>query len=344
MMTLQTDLKNTITVNKMKKELRFRDGKFRILCFSDSHGIKDFDKRVVRDIDAIVKNTSPDLVLFLGDNVWRDGAENEDTLRSFMTAVTEPLTKRGIPWAHVFGNHDMERGFATKDQQTVYESIEGCLSEAGPDEINGVGNWVLEIKSEYSDKTVYNVWGLDSGRGIGEFLDCCGLPRDTKTKLSDPLHVSSSYDTVKFDQQMWYWNESIRIEKENGKKIPGLMVMHMAFPEYVLLYKNVQETDFKGTHRESVGSGPVNSGMLATLAQRGDVKTVVVGHDHINDCEGTYLGIRLTYDAGIGYDGYCHGDLRGGRIVDIKEDDPWNADTFMVRSSDYVENYEYLNT
>ncbi len=328
----------------MKNELRFKNGKFRILCFSDSHGIKDFDRRVVRDIDAITQNTKPDLVLFLGDNVWRDGGENEDTLRSFMTAVTKPLTDRGIPWAHVFGNHDMERGYLTKDQQTVYESIEGCLSSAGPEEISGVGNWVLEIKAEHSDKTVYNVWGIDSGRGIGEFLSCCGLPADTKVKLSDPLYVSSGYDAVKFDQQMWYWNESLKIEKENGGKVPGLMTMHIALPEYVLLYKNVQETNFKGTHRESIGSAPVNSGFFATLVQRGDIKTVVAGHDHINDCEGEYMGIKLTYDAGIGYDGYCHGDLRGGRIVEVSEADPWNVNTYMVRSADYVENYEFLNT
>lgn len=328
----------------MKKELKFKNGNFRILCFSDSHGKKDFDRRVVRDIEAIVSNVNPDLVLFLGDNVWQDGAENEDTLRAFMTAITEPLTKRSIPWAHVFGNHDMERGFLTKDQQSVYESIEGCISEAGPEDISGVGNWVFEIKSEFSDKTIYNVWGLDSGRGIGEFLAYCGLPSDTKVKLPDPLHMSSGYDTVKFDQQMWYWNESKRIEEKNGGKVPGLMVMHMAFPEYCLLYKNVQETYFKGTHREGVGNGPVNTGIFATLVQRGDVKTVVVGHDHINDCEGTYMGIKLAYDAGIGYDGYCHGDLRGGRIIDIKESDPWNADTYMVRSADYVESYEYENT
>ena len=336
--------KNIITVNEMNNTLRFRNGKFRILCFSDSHGIKDFDKRVVRDIDAIVNNTNPDLVLFLGDNVWRDGAENEDTLRAFISAVVKPLNTRNIPWAHVFGNHDMEKGFETKDQQPVYESIEGCLSTKGPDDIYGVGNWVLQIKSENSDKTVYNVWGLDSGRGMGEFLDCCGLPRDTKVKLPDPLHISSGYDAVKFDQQMWYWNESVRIEKENGQKIPGLLVMHMAFPEYALLYKNVQETAFRGTHREGIGSSPVNSGFFATLVQRGDVKTVVVGHDHINDCEGEYMGIKLTYDAGIGYDGYCAGDLRGGRIVDITESDPWNVATYMVRSSDFVENYEYEST
>lgn len=328
----------------MKNELRFRNGRFRILCFSDSHGIKDFDTRIVRDIEAIVKNTMPDLVLFLGDNVWRDGGENEDTLRSFMSAIVKPLNDRDIPWAHVFGNHDMERDFQTIDQQKVYESIEGCLSVKGPDDISGVSNWVLQIKAENSDKTIYNVWGIDSGRGMKEFLEYCSLPADTKTKLPDPLHVSSGYDAVKFDQQMWYWNESKRIEKENGGKVPGLMTLHMAFPEYALLYKNVQETNFRGTHREGIGSSPVNSGFFATMVQRGDIKTVVAGHDHINDCEGEYMGIKLTYDAGIGYDGYCHGDLRGGRIVDVKEEDPWNADTYMVRSADFVDDYEYLDT
>lgn len=326
------------------RELRFRDGKFRILCFSDSHGIKDFDTRVVRDIEAITQGTRPDLVLFLGDNVWRDGAEGEDTVRAFMTAVTKPLADRNIPWAHVFGNHDMESGFATKDQQRVYETIPGCISAAGPEDIAGTGNWVLEIKAEHSDETVYAVWGIDSGRGVAEFLESCGLPRDAKAKLPDPLHVSSGYDAVKFTQQMWYWNESLRLERENGRKIPGLMTLHIAFPEYALLYKNVQETGFKGTGREAVGSGPVNSGFFATMLQRGDIKTVVAGHDHINDWEGTYLGIHLTYDAGIGYDGYCHGDLRGGRIVEVTENDPWNVSTYMVRSADYVEGYEYENT
>lgn len=332
-------------MNDMERTLRFRNGKFRILCFSDSHGIKDFDRRVVRDIEAIVKGTSPDLVLFLGDNVWRDGGENEETLKAFMTAVTTPLTKRNIPWAHVFGNHDMENGFPTKAQQKVYEEIEGCLSEAGPEDIHGTGNWVLEIKSEHSEKTVYNVWGLDSGRGIKEFLEDCNMPGKSEiVKLPDPLHHSSTYDAVRFDQIMWYWNKSKEIERENGQLIPAMMCLHIAFPEYCLVYKNVAETGYKGIKREGIGSSPINTGLFAALVQRGDVKTVVAGHDHINDCEGTYMGVKLTYDGGIGYDGYCHGDMRGGRIVDITEADPWNAETYMVRSADFVEDYEYENT
>ena len=327
------------------RELRFQNGRFRILCFSDAHGIRDFDRRVVRDITAIVEKVTPDLVLFLGDNVWRDGAENADTLRAFMTAVTAPLCERNIPWAHVFGNHDAEQGFPVSEQQAVYESLDGCLSTAGPDDIRGTGNWVLQIRDAQGEKTVYTVWGLDSGRGIGDFLEDCGFPRDARlAKLDDPLYVSSGYDVIRFDQIMWYWNTSKQIEAENGHKVPGMMAFHIALPEYALPYRNPAQTKYKGTMRETVGSGPVNTGMFAAMVQRGDIRTVVCGHDHIIDSEGEYLGIKLTYDAGIGYDGYCAGDLRGGRVVEIDEADPWHVKTYMVRSSECVENYEYEST
>ena len=325
--------------------LRFQNGKFKIACFSDLHGRKNFDTRVVRDLTAIVEKHQPDLVLFLGDNVWADGAENEETLRAFMSAVIKPLNDRKIPWAHVYGNHDAEKGFAVKDQQPVYESMEGCLSCAGDPDISGTGNWVLQIRQEHGDKTVFNIWGLDSGRGIDDFLEDNGFPRDHRlAKLEDPLYFSGGYDAIRFDQIHWYWNTSTQIEKENGQKVPGMMVFHIALPEYAILHRNPAWTHYKGTMRETVGSGPVNTGMFATMVQRGDIKTVVVGHDHINDCEGDYLGIKLTYDAGLGYDGYCAGDLRGGRMVEVDENDPWNAKTYMVRASECVENYEFENT
>ncbi len=331
--------------DRLMGDLRFKNGKFRILCVSDVHGVKDYDTRVMRDLDAIVGKENPDLVLFLGDNVWRDGAETPETLRNFITALVKPLNERGIPWAHVFGNHDAEKGFPVKDQQPVYEAIEGCLSTAGPEDISGTGNWVLQIKDEKGEKTVFNVWGLDSGRNIGEFLEDYGFPRDARlARLEDPFYTSSGYDVIRFDQIMWYWNTSKQIEAENGQKVPGMMAFHIALPEYVVLHRNPAQTKYKGTMRETNGSGPVNTGLFAAMVQRGDIKTVVCGHDHINDCEGEYLDIRLTYDAGLGYDGYCAGDLRGGRIVEIDEADPWHVKTYMVRSSECVENYEFEST
>ena len=126
----------------MDKEtkLQFKNGKFRIFTLSDTHVDANGDRRITRDIDAIVEAIRPDLVLYLGDQVWQSGAENADTLREALHMQTDPVESRGIPWAHVFGNHDRERGFPNAEQEKIYEEFPHCLSQAGPDEIDGTGN------------------------------------------------------------------------------------------------------------------------------------------------------------------------------------------------------------
>lgn len=330
----------------LKKELRFKNGKFKILCISDLHGIVNFDTRIIRDLNAILDSVQPDLLLVLGDMVWRDAMDTPDNLRAFLRPVFAEVEKRKIPWAHVFGNHDNDCvGHTDFCQQDVYEEFEWNLTKRGPEEIHGIGNFVLPIKSEYSDDIVYNVWGLDSHDSMGDFMK--------EFRLGDPankwdkqcvyptcLHDwGGTYDTLNFDQLKWYWDSSVELEKHAGHKIPGMMAMHIALPEYVIAYKNTAESYYEGTRREGVGCSPINSGMLNAILDRGDVKTVMAGHDHINDYTGTFLGIKLCYDAGLNYDGYCADDLRGGRVVEIEECDPWNIKTYMVRSADLVENY-----
>ena len=39
------------------------------------------------------------------------------------------------------------------------------------------------------------------------------------------------------------------------------------------------------------------------------------------------MGVKLTYDAGLSYDCYCHDDLRGGRVFDLDAADPANVKT-----------------
>ena len=323
-----------------RAKLRFRGGKFRVLTFSDLHGVVDFDRRLTRDIGAILDEAKPDLVLLLGDIVWRDAAESPATLRAFLSEVAGEMEKRGILWAHVFGNHDAERGYPVAEQQKVYEEFPLCLTKRGPETVQGTGNYLLPVYGEKDERIKFAIWNMDSHRGVGEYLAECGLPADVRlAQLPDPLYVSQTYDAVRFEQIAWYWNLSEELEEAEGGKVPGLLTMHMPCPEYVLPYKNVAETRYKGLRREHIGSGPVNSGLYSALVQRGDVKTIVVGHDHINDYEGDYLGIKMTYDAGINYDCYCDDDMRGGRIVDVFEEDPWHVRTFMIRAADCVADY-----
>lgn len=324
----------------LKKDLRFKNGKFRVLSFSDLHGRRDFDRRVTRDIAALLDRYNPDLILLVGDIVWDDAAQSPETLKAYLAEVMGEAEGRHIPWAHVFGNHDAEKGYAVKDQQTVYESFAYCLTKRGPEDVYGTGNYVLPVKTENSDRIVFNLWGLDSNRDMHQYLTDVGLEDDYRlVMMPDPLHLSQTYDTIRFDQIMWYFNSSVELERFSGRKIPGLMFFHIPIPEFIIPYKNVAQTGYRGFRREQVGSSPINSGLFSAILQRGDVKTVLCGHEHINDYEGTYCGVKMMYNAGMSYDVYCDDDMRGGRIIDIREDDPWNIETYMVRSADCVADY-----
>ena len=324
----------------IKKPLRFRDGKFRILTFSDLHGIRNYDTRLIRDLDAIIENVKPDLVMLLGDVGWRTAVADAQVFAEYLSDVVAPMERRKIPWCHVFGNHDDERGLTNEMQEPVYESFEYCVSKCGPDEAAGTANYVLPVRSENSDEIIFNVWGLDSHDGMGDYIREFSLKTDPWFfKLPDPLYPFCGYDSIRFNQIMWYWNSSEELNACAGKKIPGIMAFHIPLPEFIVLYKNTAQTYYKGTRRESVGCGPFNSGLFNALVERGEVKAVICGHDHINDFEGDYCNIRLAMDGGISYDCYCDDDLRGGRVIEVKEESPDIIETYMVRSADYVEDY-----
>lgn len=323
-----------------KLPLRFKNGKFRIINFSDLHGIADFDKRVFRDMAAILDRYLPDLVLIGGDTVWHDGAENADSLRAFLKGINDVCSARNIPWAHVFGNHDRERCYENAEQFSVYAEFTHCISKRGPENVDGTGNYVLPVFSSDEKEPVFNVWGLDSGTDIDKFLVQYGYSSDKRQLCySDPIFANQGYDIIRFTQLMWYWQSSCEFEDKYGKKIPGMMYFHECIPEFMATYRNPAWTKYSGTMRETVGCGPLSSGLLPAVIERGDVKLIVCGHDHINDFEGSILDVRLAMDAGLSYDGYCDDDLRGGRITDISEDNPFDINTYMVRASDCVENY-----
>ena len=95
-----------------------------------------------------------------------------------------------------------------------------------------------------------------------------------------------------------------------------------------------------GERNECVCTGPFNSGLYAAILERGDVKGVFVGHDHINNYVGNYYGIYLGYSASTGFgtyglDGSEKHRLKGARVFILDEDDPENFETYMVYASDY---------
>ncbi len=312
----------------VNKKLSFNsDGKFRILMISDFHagsrrkGFEDgnpYSPKIKEAIEALLKETSPDFVMVGGDQCI---GKSEEYLYNSFTDIMSPVLERNIPWAHVYGNHDRESALTTAEQQTVYEKIPLCMSKRGPEDIFGVCNYVIPVYSSDGEKIRYNLFALDSNREISDYTEQFGIDeKDNNIVLPFAFGTRGIQAMPFFQQVMWYYNTSRDMERENGEKIPALMFMHNPIIEYNLIFRNPEECDMYGEKRESVGCSELNSGLFMACLERGDVKGIFCGHEHMNAYHGKYCGIILGYDSCVGYDMSAHDDVRGGRVIDIYED------------------------
>lgn len=330
--------------------LRFSpDGSFKILMFSDTHGCAPdrdlFDAQIKDDAAKLIDATSPDLVLLAGDITGgRRGVATVIELRAFLDWFLPVMEDRGIPWAHVYGNHDNEDGCVPSSkpgvpnavQQAVYESYPHCMSDAGPADIHGTGNYVLPVLGSSCDEPRFLVWGLDSGQNAFDFEREYGF-----SGAILPSMGARNYDGIRWDQVNWYRTESESFEKRYGCKIPGLMYFHIPLPEHMLVIENPDKCEMAGSYAEPMLSSwklfasAFNSGLFASVLERGDVRGIYCGHAHNTDFEGMYCGIKLGCDGAITYSNSGVDEKwRGGRLFCIDESDPGAFKTRFVRVSD----------
>ena len=330
---------------RTKQPLRFReDGGYRILMMSDAHLKPGKEERTLRAMETLIDSTRPDLVLLNGDNVA--AFTSTDMFEALLDQLVQPMEKRRIPWAHVFGNHDQTPEVSKSYQETRYEQYPCCVSKAGPEELPGCGNYFLPILDQ-TDEPVFGVWGIDSQQDFKTQTVPLSYEGDLywDVMMPSPIVSYSDYDLIRFEQVMWYWNTSVALEKHCGHRIPSLMMFHIPLIEFHGMLLNAHRTKLRGEYNERLSTSEINSGIFAAAFQRGDVKAIFCGHDHINTFDGIYCGIHMGFDGSIGYEGYGARDndpgqdrerLRGGRVFEIDRSDPWNIRTEMVFVKDCV--------
>ncbi len=328
---------------RSKLPLRFDgNGRFRILMMSDMHYAPDRDPRTIQLMHRLIETQKPDFVMLGGDNTTGKATNGEFDL--LLSEIAAPMEDRHIPWAHVFGNHDISKEVSKEYQQGEYEKYPYCLSKTGRPELPGVGNYFLPVYG-VNDEVLFGIWGLDSHQDFATPSVPFEFGGDPYWELLLPtrLNARSDWEFVRFEQIMWYWNTSVGIEKLLGRKLPSIMFLHIPLVEFNALTRNSNRTRTQGEYNEAVSASELNSGLFAAALQRGDVKGIFAGHDHINTFDGIYCGIRLGYDGSAGYHAYGTagydpgGDrdrLRGGRIFDICAADPSKIETRMILLSE----------
>ncbi|EHY59534.1 Phosphatase DCR2 [Exophiala dermatitidis] len=159
-----------IKVEKPVPRIR-KDGKFKIMQAADLHlstGLGkcrdalpkgqpcEADPRTLEFVERLIDDENPDFVVLTGDQV------NGDTAPDAQTAIfkySEMFAKHKIPYAGIFGNHDDEGNLDRAESMAIMDGLPYSLSTAGPEDVEGVGNYVVEIlgrgSTSHSALTLY---------------------------------------------------------------------------------------------------------------------------------------------------------------------------------------------
>lgn len=318
--------------------MKFTKGKkFKIMQITDIQEIPAVSPDTIALLEAAVEAEKPDLVVYTGDQIKGYGItykgkdkELENAVAKTIYKLLEPVTKRNIPFAVTFGNHDRQVGISNKDQfEDIYKALPNCVGEQPEELSEGGGTCFIPIKaSDGSDRDVFNIYLFDSGT-------------DAKGGGYEP------FDVRIID---WYKKTREELKTKNGKYVPSIVFQHIPMCEYYNALKRVKK-DTKGairafrTHKneyyvlcDSCRQSDIlleppsipneNTGEFDAISEKGDVMAVFVGHDHKNSFVSRYENVDLGFTQSSGFNAYGNRTKRGVRIIELDENKPGEYETY----------------
>ncbi len=318
------------------------DRAFKLLQITDVHIGAGFmspqkDIMALNAVAAIITEEKPDLVVVTGDISYpipfQAGTINNKPSAEIFASFMEKL---GVYWCNVYGNHDTEvyslhNGKSLSKQ--VYcdkEKYPHCLFQTGPEDVDGYGNYVVNIRN-----------------GAGAITQSLYLLDSHSYADGDVIGINWLYDCVHENQVEWYKETAKALTEENGGALPKSLVffhippleMKEACAQYVAAGNKDTTADVKyrngvlGEGDAMVCSSKYTYGLFDAFYESG-TQGAFFGHDHLNNISLNYKGIQLTYGMSIDYLAYPgitqYGLQRGCTVITINPDGSFD---------NYQENY-----
>ena len=312
------------------------DGTFRILQVSDPQDLPHARKAMLRMLERAYDTLQPGLVLFTGDNtlgnhlhdVWyvrvktaHDPAATLRKMRRALDRILSPVEARGIPFAMIYGNHDDMNDVTKNAQFALYRAYTRCLPMNETDDRIDCDTYNIPIRTP-DGTTAWNLYMLDSAWNDEQ----------------------GQFWRIKDETVDWYARTSDRLRRENGgKAVPSLLFVHVPLPQTKALCRpcgadepgavrdgdgwvRLDPAKAQGVLGESVSACTDDGGLFEAMRERGDVRAVVSGHDHLNCFDGTADGMRFIQSGAASF--RCYGGrIRGVREFVLHADDPARFET-----------------
>ena len=306
MITLKKDSKKDFTI------LNLTDPQLSDSEWEDGHSYR---KILEYTVSELIKRTKPDLITISGDLAWA----GHDYAYKQLALLLEQFQ---IPWAPVWGNHDNQGGAEYIDKiATDYLSYPHCVYEKGDAEM-GNGNYVVCIEED--GKIVEALFMMDS-HDRDDCVDGNGNIQKVYLKLTE--------------KQMQWYREQTKFLKAKGCK-DSTMILHIPIYAFCVASRAAYKTsvslkdlalaqaegtecwkegyiDSVGVQHEAIGSHPENDGVFAIIKEEGLTKTIVAGHDHVNNWMIRYEGVTMVYALKTGAGCYWEPCMNGGTVLKV---------------------------
>ena len=324
------------------------DEEFKVMQLTDIHIGGGFlsaskDKSALLSVATMIKEAQPDLVIVTGDIAfpvpYAAGTFNNKSGAKIFSTLMESL---GVYWTVVFGNHDTE-SYSYFDREAMSEFYSApdykyCLYSAGPEEVDGYGNYVIKVK---------NTDGI-----VTQGLICMDSHSYTD---GDWLGMMWKYDNLHENQIEWYKEQIEAMNSENKalgseETVKSMVFIHIPLTEYKSALTEFAEAGYKDTdnvqyHYGMAGEtgkvvyhGMHEDNFFETALELDSTKAIFCGHDHYNNFSLEYKGIRLTYGYSIDFLAYIginkEGSQRGFTMISLLPDGTYECEGINYYSSD----------
>ena len=292
------------------------DGDFKVMHLTDIHiggGFlsKGVDEKALNAVATMVTREKPDLVIATGDIAfpvpYSAGTFNNYSGARAFANLMESL---GVYWTVTFGNHDAEP-YSYFDRETVAEFYESenykyCLFQAGPEDVDGYGNHVIEVKNSEGIITQAMV-----------LIDSQAYVKDNIIES-----IKGSYDNIHQNQVEWYESEIKRMNAENQKINPDAETVqtfaffHIPLVEMADAWNEFTENKYADTENFKYQDGIIaeqgrivyaglgEDDLFEKMLELKSTKAIFNGHDHVNNTTFDYKGIVFSYGYSIDYFAY----------------------------------------
>ena len=332
------------------------DKDFKVVQFSDIHIGAGWmchgkDLKALNAVAAMVTAEKPDLVIVTGDIAYPippQAGTNDNLAEAKLFATL--MENLGVYWTVTFGNHDTE-AYSKYDRAQIADFYENsgfkyCLFKSGPEDIDGFGNNVINIKNSKGEIT-QSIFTFDSHAYLNH----------------DILGFGYNYDNIRESQVEWYRN-CVKELTEYNKSVSNIenpvpkstAFFHIPLREYQDAWYEYLNNGFKDTGNAKLIEGTAGEGgiivfpgegedtLFETMVELGSTKGVFCGHDHDNNFTMEYKGIRLCYGMSVDYLAYIgisgRGAQRGCKVITYSPDGSFTTKNENYYQDKYVSQYE----